>query len=55
MSGWSYLNTTFLALVAVLTHLLVDPLIKTFYLLRVFHGQARHTGAERRPGMAGRR
>jgi hypothetical protein len=48
MSGWSYLNTTFLALVAVLTHLLVDPLIKTFYLLRVFHGRARHTGADLR-------
>jgi len=47
-SGWSYLNTTFLALVAVLTHLLVDPLIKTFYLLRVFHGQSLHTGADLR-------
>lgn len=43
-SGWNYLNSTFLALVAVLTHLLVDPLIKTFYVLRVFRGGARTTG-----------
>lgn len=43
-SGWSYLNSTFLALVAVVTHLLVDPLIKTFYVLRVFCGGARKTG-----------
>lgn len=48
LSGWSYFNTTFLALVAASTHLLVDPLIKTFYLLRVFHGQARQTGADLR-------
>lgn len=47
-SGWSYLNSTFVALVAVLTHLLVDPLIKTFYLLRVYHGEARKTGADLR-------
>jgi len=47
-SGWSYLNTTFLALVTVITHLLVDPLIKTFYLLRVFHGRSRQTGADLR-------
>jgi len=45
-SGWSLLNSTFLALVAGLTHLSVDPLIKTFYLLRVFHGGARRTGAD---------
>jgi hypothetical protein len=48
LNGWSYLNTTFLALVTVLTHLLVDPLIKTFYLLRVFHGRAQRTGADLR-------
>ena len=48
LNGWSYFNTTFLAFVAVLTHLLVDPLIKTFYLLRVFHGQAQRTGADLR-------
>lgn len=46
LSGWSYLNTTFLAVVAVLTHLAVGPLIKTFYLLRVFRGEARRTGAD---------
>jgi hypothetical protein len=53
LSGWSYFNTTFLVLVAMLTHLLVDPLIKTFYLLRVFHGQARTTGADLRLALAG--
>jgi len=46
ITGWSYFNTTFLFLVVVLTHLLVDPLIRTFYLLRVFYGQARRTGAD---------
>ncbi|MEO6994979.1 MAG: hypothetical protein ABI273_15330 [Lacunisphaera sp.] len=45
-SGWSYLNSTFLVLVAVLTHLLVDPLIKAFYVLRVFRGGARKTGED---------
>jgi hypothetical protein len=48
VDGWSHLNTTFLALVAVLTHLLVDPLVKAFYVLRVFHGRARRTGIDLR-------
>jgi len=48
LSGWSYWNTTYLALIAVLTHLAVDPLIKTCYLLRVFHGRARRTGVDLR-------
>lgn len=46
ISGWSYFNTTFLAVVAVLTHLAVGPLIKAFYVLRVFRGAARRTGAD---------
>lgn len=48
LSGWSYLNTTFLVVVAVLTHLAVGPLVKAFYVLRVFRGQARRTGADLR-------
>lgn len=46
VTGWDYLNTTFLALIATLTHLLVDPLIKTFYLLRVYYAQARTDGTD---------
>lgn len=46
MHGWDYLNSTFLLLVTVLTHLMVDPLVKAFYLLRVFYGRSRRTGDE---------
>ncbi len=48
LSGWSTLNSTFLALVAVLTHLLVDPLIKTYFVLRVYYGRSRQTGDDLR-------
>lgn len=51
-SGWSYFNTTFLFLVTVLTYLLVDPLTRTFYVLRVFYGQARRTGADLQQALA---
>lgn len=44
ISGWSFLNTTFIASVTALTWLAVDPLVKAFYVLRVFHGRARRTG-----------
>jgi hypothetical protein len=43
-SGWWFLNTTFVASVTALTWLAVDPLVKAFYVLRVFHGRARRTG-----------
>lgn len=46
LQGWSYFNSTFLALVAVLTQLLVGPLIRAFYVLRVFRGGAQTTGAD---------
>lgn len=46
LSGWSYLNTTFLAVIAALTHLAVGPLIKAFYVVRVFRGEARRSGAD---------
>lgn len=45
-SGWWFLNTTFLASVSALTWLAVDPLVKAFYALRVFHGRARRTGED---------
>lgn len=48
LQGWSYLNSTFLALVAVLTQLLVGPLMRAFYVLRVFRGAAQTTGADLR-------
>jgi hypothetical protein len=45
---WLALNTTFLALVFVLTHLLVDPFIKAIYVLRCFYGQSQSTGEDLR-------
>jgi hypothetical protein len=43
-SGAWFLNTTFVASVTALTWLGLDPLVKAFYTLRVFHGRARRTG-----------
>lgn len=45
-SGWWFLNTTFVASVTALTWLAIDPLVKAFYVLRVFHGRARRTGED---------
>lgn len=45
-SGWWFFNTTFVASVTALTWLAVDPLVKAFYVLRVFHGRARRTGED---------
>ncbi len=45
-SGWWFLNTTFVASVTALTWLVLDPLVKAFYVLRVFHGRARRTGED---------
>ena len=45
-SGWWFFNTTFLASVTALTWLAVDPLVKAFYVLRVFHGRSRRTGED---------
>ncbi len=45
-SGWWFLNTTFVASVTALTWLALDPLVKAFYTLRVFHGRARRTGED---------
>ncbi len=45
-SGWWFFNTTFLASVTGLTWLAVDPVIKAFYTVWVFHGRSRRTGED---------
>ncbi len=45
MSGF---NTTFLAAAAGVTYLCVDPIFKTVFALRCFHGEARTTGEDLR-------
>jgi len=46
--GMWWLNTTFIASVSGLTWLAVDPLIKAFYVLRVFYGRSQRTGEDLR-------
>lgn len=41
-------NTTFLAIVGVLTYLCVDPIIKAAYTLRCYYGRSRRTGDDLR-------
>ncbi len=48
LSGWSAMNSTLLALVTILTWLAVDPLVKSYHVLRTFYGEARHTGEDLR-------
>lgn len=48
LSGWSVLNSTLFALITILTWLAVDPLVKTYHVLRTFYGEARCTGADLR-------
>ena len=48
LSIMSSLNTTFLAAAAGVTYLCVDPLFKTVFALRCFHGEARTTGEDLR-------
>ncbi len=48
LSGWSALNSTFLALACALTWALVDPLAKAYHVLRTFYGEARVTGEDLR-------
>ncbi|AHF93218.1 hypothetical protein OPIT5_26390 [Opitutaceae bacterium TAV5] len=62
ITGWSGFNTTAAACVVSLAWLVVDPLVKAFYTLRVFYGRSRRSGedllvaladadkARRRPG-----
>ncbi len=48
LGGWSLLNTTFLASVLALGWAASDPIIKAFYVLRVFHGRSVRTGEDLR-------
>lgn len=48
LSGWSAMNSTWLALVTILAWLAVDPLVKAYHVLRTFYGEARHTGEDLR-------
>lgn len=52
IQGLALLNTTFLTLVTLLSWLAVDPLIKAFYTLRVFHGRAGPSGDDLRTALA---
>ncbi len=45
-SPWSFLNTTFVAIVCSLTYLCLDPLLKAAYLLRCFYGESLQTGED---------
>jgi hypothetical protein len=50
-SFWLIANTTFLAVVTVITHLVLDPFIKTLYVLRCFYGESQTTGQDLRVRM----
>lgn len=45
-TGWNPLNTTFLAAAFALTFLVLDPVLKAFYVLRCFYGRSRRTGVD---------
>ena len=46
LSGFAVFNTTFFAVVAGITHLCINPMLKTVYILRCFYGQSLHSGAD---------
>jgi hypothetical protein len=48
---WLVLNTTFLAVVGAITHLIMDPFIKAVYVLRCFYGESQTTGEDLRVRM----
>jgi hypothetical protein len=45
---WLLLNTTFLMVLVVLMHLILDPFLKALYVLRCFYGESRATGEDLR-------
>lgn len=47
-SPWTYLNTTFFAVVLGLAYLCLDPLVKAAYVLRCFYGESLHSGEDLR-------
>lgn len=48
LNGWQILNSTFLVGVTALSWMIVDPLVKAFYVLRVFYGRSVLTGDDLR-------
>lgn len=52
MNIFETFNTTFLAVSVMIAYMLVNPLVKAFYVLRCFYGSARHTGADLRAELA---
>jgi hypothetical protein len=48
LGGWSMLNTTFVAAVISLGWIASDPVVKAFYVMRVFHGRSLRTGEDLR-------
>jgi hypothetical protein len=52
IDGWQMVNTTFLTTVTALTWMTMDPLVKAFYTLRIFHGQSLRTGEDLRVAIA---
>jgi hypothetical protein len=48
LGGWSLLNTTSVASVIALGWAASDPLVKAFYVLRVFHGRSLRSGEDLR-------
>jgi hypothetical protein len=47
-SPYTFLNTTFLAVVSGLAYLVINPFVKAFYVLRCFHGESLTTGEDLR-------
>lgn len=52
MNMFQTFNTTFLAASVMITYMLINPLMKAFYVLRCFYGNARLTGADLRAELA---
>ena len=50
-SGFGIFNSTVLMIAIGLTHLVIDPLVKAFYVLRCFHGQSVRSGDDLRVTM----
>ncbi len=47
-SSYTFLNTTFLAVTAGLSYLVINPFVKAFYVLRCFYGEALTTAEDLR-------
>jgi Domain of unknown function (DUF4129) len=46
--AWGMINSTWLAMTCALTYLVLDPLVKSVYVLRCFYGEARHSALDLR-------